>query len=154
MNRIAQLFLSLVLAAAAVAGCAAQDPSGGPSDRPTRTSSSGPTTSPEQQSSKQAVSVTFRLSGGLEPTDETVVFAAGESLPSGRTKGEVRGVLESASDPELVDVDMEPMPKDQCCDRQTYVISIRWDDGSSRTYTSIDGLEQPQVFEELLTKVV
>ncbi|MBA3989458.1 MAG: hypothetical protein H0X54_00220 [Propionibacteriales bacterium] len=153
MNRIAQLFLSLVLAAAA-AGCAAQDPSGGPSDRPTRISSSGPITSPEQQSSKQAVSVTFRLSGGLEPTDETVVFAAGESLPSGRTKGEVRGVLEAASDPELVDVDMEPMPKDQCCDRQTYVVSIRWDDGSSRTYTSIDGLEQPQVFEELLTKVV
>jgi len=153
MNRIAQLFVSLVLAAAA-AGCAAQDPSGGPSDRPTRISSSGPITSPEQQSSKQAVSVTFRLSGGLEPTDETVVFAAGESLPSGRTKGEVRGVLEAASDPELVDVDMEPMPKDQCCDRQTYVVSIRWDDGSSRTYTSIDGLEQPQVFEELLTKVV
>lgn len=153
MNRIVQLLVSLVLVAA-VAGCAAEDPSGGPSDRPTPTSSSGPTTSPEQQGSKQAVSVTFRLSGGLDPTDETAVFAAGRSLPSGRTRGEVRDVLEAASDPELVDVAMEPMPKDQCCDRQTYVISIRWDDGSSRSYTSIDGLEQPQVFEELLTKVV
>ncbi|MDQ3095787.1 MAG: hypothetical protein M3Q82_07500 [Actinomycetota bacterium] len=152
MNRIAQLLVSLV-AAAAIAGCAAEDPAGGPSERPTPTSSSGPTTAPEQQGSKQAVSVTFRLSGGLDPTDETAVFATGGSLPSGRTRGEVRGVLEAASDPELVDVDMEPMPKDQCCDRQTYVISIRWDDGSSRTYTSIDGLEQPQVFEELLTKI-
>ena len=152
MKRLSQLLVPVVLVASIV-GCAAEEPSDGPRDRPAPTNSSSPTTSPEEQGSKQAVSVTFSRSGGLKPTDETAVFAADSPLPSGRTRGEVRGVLEAASDPELIQVDMEPMPKDQCCDRQTYVISVRWDDGSSRTYTSIDGLEQPQVFEELLTKV-
>jgi hypothetical protein len=152
MNRFAQLLMSLVLVAT-VTGCAAEAPSNRPGDRPAPSSQPRPTTSPGEESSKQAVSVTFRRSGGIAYTDETTVFAGDEPPPPGRTKAEVRAVLEAASDPELIDVDMEPMPKDQCCDRRTYVISVAWGDGSSRTYTSIDGLEQPQIFQELLTKV-
>lgn len=156
MKTSVQALVSFVLVAAAT-GCAAEQPVDGAGDRRNETSrSSTPpeqTTSPQEESSKQAVSVTFKRSGGLAPMDETSVFAADEPVPSGRTRQEVRAVLEAASDPQLIDAELEPMPKDQCCDRRTYVVSIAWDDGSSRTYTTIDGVEQPQVFEELLTKV-
>jgi len=156
MKRFVQVLLSAVLAVTATS-CGSEEPPDGQGDRPSqRPGSSVPpdqTTSPEEQDSKKAVSVTFRRSGGLKPTDESSVFAAGKPLPSGRTRGEVRSVLEAASDPKLINAELEPMPKDQCCDRQTYVVSITWDDGSSRTYTTIDGVQQPQVFEEFLTKV-
>lgn len=156
MKTSVQFLVSFVLVATAT-GCAAEEPVGDAGDR--RNETSRPSTPPEQttssqeESSKQAVSVTFKRSGGLAPTDETSVFAADKPVPSGRTRQEVRAVLEAASDPELIEAELEPMPKDQCCDRQTYVVSITWDDGSSRTYTSIDGVDQPQVFEELLTKL-
>lgn len=157
MKTLVQLLVSGVLVATAF-GCAANDPKQDtagdqPSDRPGSSSTPGQTTAPEQQGSKQAVSVTFRRSGGLKPTDETLVFAADKPAPSGRTKADVRAVLESASDPALIKADLEPLPKNLCCDRQTYVISIAWDDGSSRTYQTIDGVQQPQIFEEFLSNV-
>lgn len=45
---------------------------------------------------------------------------------------------------------MTKVPAQACCDLQTYVVTVRYDDGSQRTYTSVDGLEQPRVFEKLL----
>lgn len=97
--------------------------------------------------------MTFNLSGGLKPTDQTWVYAVDEPPPSGHTRAEVSTVLEAASDPELIDAELEPMPKDQCCDRQSYRITVEWDDGSSRTYETLDGVQQPDVFEDFLSLV-
>lgn len=150
MNRHVNILVSLLLSTV-LAGCAAGAQPEGSGDRPAPSSTQRQT--PPERSSKQAVSVTFKQSGGIAAMDETVVFAAGRPVPGGRTKADVREVLELASNPELINADLEPMPKDTCCDRRTYVMSILWDDGSRRVYTSLDGLEQPRVFEELLTKV-
>lgn len=59
-------------------------------------------------------------------------------------------MLEAASAPELIAANMTKVPAQTCCDLQTYVVTVRYDDGSQRTYTSVDGLEQPRVFEKLL----
>ena len=153
MKRFAGLFASAVLTLA-LTGCAAEssnaDNSGGDRPDPPETTSSQTTGSSE---SKQAVTVTFHRSGGLDPVNETFVFSADRPAPFGHSEAEVDDVLEAASDPALINADLVPMPKNQCCDRQSYRVTIVWDDGSSRTYDTIDGVEQPAVFEDFLSRV-
>jgi hypothetical protein len=37
-----------------------------------------------------------------------------------------------------------------CCDRQEYTVVITYADGTSETFRTLDGLQQPAVFEDLL----
>jgi len=46
---------------------------------------------------------------------------------------------------------LTPMPDDQCCDRVAYTVTIVTADGSTHTYQTLDGLQQPPVFERLLS---
>ncbi len=154
MKRFVGLFASALITLALV-GCGAEssndDNSGdnGPGT-PDNTTSSETTGSSE---SKQAVIVKFQRSGGLKPVDELLVYSQERPAPAGHSEAQVDAVLEAASDPALINADLKPMPKDQCCDRQTYRVTIEWDDGSSRTYDTIDGVDQPAVFEDFLSQV-
>ena len=147
----------------ALAGCARQDDAGpnarvagetpssgagGQSSEPT--SGDTATTSPDTTAGKQATSVTIRVSGGLRGDTERRVYSEGAPPPPGQTRAEVTELLEAASAPELIDAELTKLPAQTCCDRQTYVVTVQYDDGSQRTYTSLDGLEQPSVFEKFL----
>ncbi len=167
MNTCVRL-LALVTLVAVLAGCADADPG----DRPRGTPSdvgepaSGSSTSTDAGSSttgstdtsetspapgKQAVSVTLRVEGGLRPTDETRTFASDEPPPPGHSPADVARALDLASDPRLLDVAMTKVSKDACCDLQTYRVTVTYDDDTSRTYLSRDGLQQPRPFEQLLS---
>ncbi len=138
MSKLAEVLVSCLLVSL-VSGCGAGGPrSDSAGDRP--------------QDSTQAVSVTVSHGGGIAPTPYRLVFAAGEPPPPGHTRADVQAVLEAASDPALRRVEMTPLPENQCCDRQGYSVTITWDDGSSRTYRTLDGVEQPRIFQEFLSK--
>ena len=44
-----------------------------------------------------------------------------------------------------------PLPKNPCCDRQEYTVVITYADGTTETFRTVDGLQQPAVFEDLLS---
>ncbi|MEP6667099.1 MAG: hypothetical protein ABJA81_11685 [Nocardioidaceae bacterium] len=148
MNTFRKSLLVTVLVAACF-GCAAENSAKSPSPRESGSSTTESTSAPDDQ--MHAVSVSFRKSGGLKPVAERTVFAADVSPPAGYTASDVDKVLTAASDPRLEDLDMTPMPSDTCCDRQTYEVTITWADRSTRTFTTIDGIQQPKLFEDLLS---
>lgn len=123
---------------------------GGSSSETTPTSGDTTSTSPDTDAGKQATAVTIRVTGGLRGADERRVYSEGAPPPPGHTRAEVSAVLEAASNPDLIAVTMTKVPPHSCCDLQTYDVTVQYDDGSQRTYTSEDGLEQPKVFEEFL----
>jgi hypothetical protein len=140
--------LLVALVAGVCFGCASDNPSESPQPR----SSSSPTTGPSTSSSDdQAVSVSFRKSGGLKPVDERSVFSADSKPPAGYSASDVDKILAVASNPRIRDLPTSRMPVDQCCDRQSYQVTITWADGSSRTLTTIDGVDRPQLFDDLLS---
>jgi hypothetical protein len=117
----------------------------GPSDDP---SGSGGSTSSDDAS--QAVSVAYRQTGGLRAVDIRLSYSDDGPPPEGVTAKELDQVLEAASDPALRDVELEPVPKNTCCDRQEYTVVITYADGTAETFRTLDGLQQPAVFEDLL----
>lgn len=156
-TRTLPLIAVVVVALTAGCGSADSDPAtGGPTVTQSSTEASSPadpgaTTSGSDRGETQAVTVSFRRSGGLKPTETQLVYSADSPPPAGTTKSEVASVLQAASDPELQAADMTPVPKDTCCDRQEYSVTITYADGSSESFRSLDGLQQPQVFEDLLS---
>lgn len=96
------------------------------------------------------MSVTYAVSGGLVPVDQRVVLSADAPPPAGYRRPDVEAVLDAASDPALRTLQMEPLPVDRCCDRREYVVTVRWSDGSSRTFRTLDGLDRPEAFDRLL----
>ena len=45
------------------------------------------------------------------------------------------------------------MPANICCDRYVYIVSIQLADGTTKTFTSVDGLNQPKLFGDLLSRL-
>ncbi len=95
------------------------------------------------------MSVTYQKSGGAG-INESSHYALHEPPPDGVSRAEVMAVLRAASHPALRTLEMTPLPADQCCDRFSYVVTITWKDGTSRTYESLDGVEQPPAFYRFL----
>lgn len=133
-----------------VAGETTSPGTGGESSEPTSASGGTATTSPDTTAGKEATSVTVLVSGGLRGDSARLVYSEGAQPPPGKSRAEVAAVLEAASAPELIAAEMTKVPAQTCCDRQTYVVTVQYDDGSQRTYTSLDGLEQPKIFEKFL----
>jgi hypothetical protein len=127
-------------------GCAAGNSAKSPPAE-SSTSARSNTTAPDDQS--RAVSVTFRKSGGLKPVDERTTFSADANPPQGYTESDVDKILTAASDPRLADLEMTRLPKDTCCDRQSYELIITWADGSTHSFATIDGLQQPKLIQDL-----
>ncbi len=137
----ALLLLILLTACEGVQGSSGS--SAPPRETPVVESTSAP-------SGAQAVSVTYTQTGGLAGTVETRHFSLDRPRPAGLSRVDIKTALRAASDPALRTLKMTPLPEDQCCDRFSYVVTIRWDDGSSRTYRSLDGVEQPAAFSRLI----
>lgn len=94
--------------------------------------------------------VTLRRGGGLKPSTVSRVFAADKPPPPGFTRAEVQAVLAAASSFEASDAELAPVPRNTCCDRYGYEVTIDRVDGGSTSYSTIDGLKQPPSFARLL----
>ncbi len=144
---VAGLALTLLLVTAA---CGSEDPTpaAGASGGTVTESTTAPTTG---STDTQAVSVVFRRTGGIRPTTVNLVYAANREAPAGANSADVEAILEAASDPQLREAELTPVPKNTCCDRQEYVVLITYADGTTTSFRTLDGLQQPKVFEDLLS---
>ena len=95
--------------------------------------------------------VTLQRSGGLKPMDVTRVFAADQPPPEDFTRADVERVLSVAQTVVDEDVTVDDLPRNTCCDRYTYQVTITTADGTSRTYATIDGVSVPREFARLLS---
>lgn len=153
--------LPAALLLVALAGCGSADddaPDSVAQDSSTPSSSTDPSNPggdapAEDGDSSTVVSVSFHRSGGLKPLKVDRTFSTDEAPPEDYSRLDVEKVIASAQ--KLLDagVTLPEMPKDTCCDRYTYLIIVGLADGSSTTYTSLDGLQQPPEFADLLSAV-
>ena len=134
------------------------DDSGGSADSTARETSvpddsggqTASTASAESSDADRAVSVSYRQTGGLKGIDVQKVYSEDGPPPDGASAADVDQVLEAASDPALQEADLKKVPKYPCCDLQEYTVTVTYADGSSQTFRTVDGLQQPAVFEDLL----
>lgn len=145
----AALTVALVLT---LTGCGSDDSggSGGSTVHETSTAPSDSGGSATTSDSERAVSVSYRQTGGLKGVDVQKVYSEDGPPPEGASAAEVDQVLAAASDPALQDADLKKVPKYPCCDLQEYTVTVTYADGSSQTFRTVDGLQQPAVFEDLL----
>lgn len=145
LRSIAGLALTLLLLTVGCGSADSNPPVGASGGTSTESTSTTPGTS-----RMQAVSVVYRRSGGIRPTTVNFVYAANREAPVGASSADVQDILAAASDPQLRNVELTPVPKNTCCDRQEYVVLITYADGSTKSFRTLDGLQQPKVFEDLL----
>ncbi len=156
MNTIARVLaaLSLLVVVSACGTDTSPAGSSGPADSSSSGTGAGPTTSPGPTgatSGAGVVAVALNRSGGLKPTTVSRVFAADQPPPPGFTAADVKAALRAASQFATSEAKLAPMPSNVCCDRYSYRVTITWADGTSKTYTTVDGLPQPQPFDALLS---
>jgi len=153
VKRLVTCTVSILVVVSVAAGCGEDPGAGGGGASTTTPTTTEPTESTEQapDQGKQAQVVTVERSGGIKGDTETDIFAEETIAPEGFTDADMDQILEAASEPELIDVELEPMPKNQCCDRITTQVVVEYDDGSARTYRTIDGVDQPNVFVDFLS---
>ena len=144
-----------VLAAVGLAGCSEDDGTGGsaqhgaPSTTATDKTSADPASTPSSDE-EVATEVSISRSGGIAGGQTSYTFTAGEAPPEGFTAAQRDRVLEVASAPALRDLEPEPLPKDLCCDLFVYEITVTWDDGTTRTFTTADGVETHPALSALM----
>jgi hypothetical protein len=144
--------LPALLCALVLSSCGSDTPAGsGPAH------SSGTTTttssSPAKPAGDRVASVALRRSGGLKPTPVTRVFTAGEAPPKGYSTDDLARVLRAAQALADSHQKIQPLPASTCCDRFVYSVSIRFADGSTKSYSTVDGLNQPRIFRVLLSRL-
>lgn len=144
--------LAAAILSVSLAGCGSEDSGDSGDSSPTASESSpapsDPSTEPGEDS--QAVAVSYRKTGGLRAVDVRMTYSEDGQPPDGVSAKEVDEVLAAASDPALREAELEPVPKNTCCDRQEYTVLVTYADGTSVTFRTLDGLQQPAVFEDLL----
>jgi hypothetical protein len=150
MKKIIGLLIA-VLCAVVLGGCGSDNAPGNRSAGAADTSpaaSTSATTPPDR-----VASVLLRRSGGLKPIPVTRVFTAGEAPPKGYTAADLARVLRAAQ--ALVDAHQKirPLPAITCCDRYLYSVSIVLADGTTRSYSAVDGVNQPRIFKVLLSRL-
>lgn len=151
MRNIARI-LATVSVLVVVSACGTD--SGG--DDGTASSNSQSSTSPDESSDDSGsavVSVSLHRTGGLKPVTVNRVFSADTAPPPGYDEGDVTAALAAASNFTRAGIQVTPVPSNTCCDRYTYDVTITYADGSSKRFTTIDGLQQPKVFAMLLQAV-
>jgi hypothetical protein len=79
-------------------------------------------------------------------------FTRGGAPPAGHTDADVRRALRAASAPQLARVDL-PTPASSCCDRYRFLITIRYANGSTKRFSTVDGEPWPPVFRVLVRAV-
>jgi hypothetical protein len=144
--------LAAVILTVGMTGCGSED-SGDSGDASSTDSESSPAPSDpssEPGGDSQAVAVSYRKTGGLKPVEVRMTYSEDGPPPDGVSAKEVDEVLAAASDPALREAELAPVPKNTCCDRQEYTVLVTYADGTSETFRTLDGLQQPAVFEDLL----
>jgi hypothetical protein len=96
--------------------------------------------------------VTVIRSGGIRGGEATFVFALDHAPPQGFTSSDVKAVLKAAADPMLKQVTTTP-PGTTCCDRYTYQLTVKYPDGSTHSYSAVQGSHQPAPLAHLLDLV-
>ncbi len=119
---------------ATLAACGSTDPSTHPPDT-TREHSVGSATSPHDFAAARQVTVV--QSGGLGVVRHRFVFAMDQPPPDGFTRADVAAVLAAAANPTLKLA--QPDPGNSCCDRYVYRVSIVYRDGTTTSFTTVDG---------------
>jgi hypothetical protein len=144
--------LGVVALLSALAACGSAEPSGtAPSTKPTVPSvtvTSPPPTMTPPHDFAAARQVTVMRSGGLKPVKETLVFAMDKPAPDGFTRADVAAVLEAAAAPALKTPPSPP--RDTCCDRYVYRVAIAYPDGTTSTFTTVDGASTTPAVTRLL----
>jgi hypothetical protein len=142
--------LAAVALLGALVACGSTDPSGTTPGSPTHTTPthSTATMSPPHDFAA-AKQVTVMQSGGLKPESKIFVFARDEPAPDGFTRADVADVLRAAADPSLKTP--PATPRDTCCDRFMYRISISYPDGTSTTFVTVEGAPMTPAVRHLLS---
>ena len=149
--------LATVALLGALAACGSTDPAGtSPTASAPTLSATPPTTTGGETMSPPhdpaaAEQVTVVQTGGLKPVHKTLVFALDRPSPDGFSRDDVRAVLRAAADPELETA--PPTPRDACCDRYLYRITIAYPDGSSTAFTTVEGASTSPAITHLLNLV-
>jgi hypothetical protein len=144
--------LPALLCALVLSSCGSDTSAGaGPAHSSATTTTTS--TSPAKPAGDRVASVVLRRSGGLKPTPVTRVFTAGEAPPRGYTTDDLARVLRAAQ--ALVDSHQKirPLPASTCCDRFVYSVSVKLANGSTKSYSTVDGLNQPHIFQVLLSRL-
>jgi hypothetical protein len=129
-------------AVALLAGCGSGAGGGGGPER--QASSSRP------DGGSEVVAVSLHRSGGLKPLPVTRVFAENRPPPHGYTQADVDAALAAADAFVRSGADVGKPPQNTCCDRYTYVVTLTFGDGTSSSYSTVDGVDEPASFERLL----
>jgi len=144
--------LPALLCALVLSSCGSDTPAGSGS-----ADSSGATTttsaSPAKPAGDRVASVVLRRSGGLKPTPVTRVFTAGEAPPKGYTTDDLARVLRAAQALADSHQKIRPLPASTCCDRFVYSVTITLANGRTKSYATVDGLNQPRIFKVLLSRL-
>lgn len=141
--------LTTFVCALVLAGCGSSTDTTG--DSGANGTNTAPSTAPT--SGNAVVSVSIRRSGGLKPVVVSRVFRAGHAPPKGFSTTDVDRVLRAAKALLAAAPKIRPVPANICCDRYQYVVSIELADGTTKTFISVDGINQPKLFEDLLSRL-
>jgi hypothetical protein len=90
--------------------------------------------------------------GGLKGGRAQWTFARGGAPPAGHTDADVRRALRAASASELARVHLRT-PATSCCDRYRFLIVIRYANGSTERFSTVDGDPWPPAFRALVRAV-
>jgi hypothetical protein len=155
MKTFARIFVivSILVVASGCGTDSGNDDSAAPQNAASTPSASSTTDSADEESGAGVVSVALHRTGGLKPITVNRVFAADAKPPAGFDAADVDAVLAAASRFSDADVQVSPVPMDTCCDRYTYEVTISYADGTSKSFSTIDGLQQPRIFQQLLQAV-
>lgn len=154
-QRSVHVLAAVALLAGAVA-CGSDSPSqGSPSATPPHSTHStdsgggggGATVTPPHDF-PAAQQVTIMRSGGLKPGKQTLVFAMDRPAPRGFTERDVAAVLKAAADPELKDPPSDP--GNTCCDMYVYRVTISYPDGTSSTFSAVQGTGASPAVDQLI----
>jgi hypothetical protein len=143
--------LPALLCALVLSSCGSDTPAAtGPAHASDTTTTSASQAKP---AGDRVASVVLRRSGGLKPTPVTRVFTAGQAPPKGYTADDLARVLRAAQ--ALVDTHQKirPLPVSTCCDRFLYSVAVKMANGTTKTYATVDGLNQPRIFQLLLSRL-
>jgi hypothetical protein len=131
--------------------CGSDTPAGtGPAHSSGTTTTS---TSPAKPAGDRVASVVLRRSGGLKPTPVTRVFTAGEVPPKGYTTDDLARALRAAQALADSPRKIRPVPASTCCDLFVYSVTIELANGRTKRYSTVDGLNQPHIFQVLLSRL-
>lgn len=114
-------------------------------------SSAEPVSTTGASSDSDVDSVRLKRTGGLKPITIKRVFSVDARPPKGYSASDVADVIDAAQAFLASGADVTPLPGSPCCDRYLYQVTVTLADGSAESYQTLEGLKQPDAFQNLLS---